>query len=154
MMLLDPDVLALLVEHLACCRKQADYLEYSLWRAQATAQLTDEERLERYEALTSRFARLPDMLVAPFKTIAMLELEPAKAERVPDLLSLMEKLGILRHARDWLEIRQTRNAIVHEYSEDLERMAGLIERVRDQGRILILALERAERCAETARGRG
>lgn len=151
MTLYDPALVDLLFEHLGRCRKQADHLEYSLQRARDAKPLPDEERLERYEALTSRFARLQDMLVAPFKTIALLEFEPDKAERIPDLLSLMEKLTILTRARDWLEIRRTRNAIAHEYSECPERMAELVDRVRRQSRILIAALGRAERYADEAR---
>jgi hypothetical protein len=41
--------------------------------------------LERYEALTARSSRLQDLLIRPFKTLAVIELEEDKAERIPDL---------------------------------------------------------------------
>jgi uncharacterized protein YutE (UPF0331/DUF86 family) len=85
--------------------------------------------LERYEALTARFSRLQDLLIRPFKTIAVIELEEDKAERIPDLLNLMERRGILTDANRWREMRAIRNLIAHEYGEDLEKLGRLLDQV-------------------------
>lgn len=68
------------------------------------AALDDPAALEKLEALTARFARLQDFLIRPFPAIAYLELEEDRAERMPDLLNLMEKRhrtirrGVASHA--------------------------------------------------------
>jgi uncharacterized protein YutE (UPF0331/DUF86 family) len=125
-------------------RKQALHLRFSLQRAKAAATLPEAERLERYEALTARFSRLQDMLVAPYKTVAHLELEPDKAERVIDLLNFMEKLGLLSAAAEWAEIRRLRNVIAHEYWDDPAKAQDLLREVERHSATLLDAVERLE----------
>ena len=91
MMPIDDDYELLLQELLERLNKQASHLNYSLERVKEIDNLTEAEKQERYEVLTARFARLQDMLVAPYKVIAHLELQPEKSERLTDLLNFMEK---------------------------------------------------------------
>jgi hypothetical protein len=57
--------------------------------------------------------------------------EEAEAERFGSILAFMEKLGILDSADSWKFIRELRNAINHEYEDDMTKLnelfAGLLE---------------------------
>lgn len=73
---------------------------------------------ERLDAFVSRFGRLQDNLgdkLLPQLLSAMAEPVGAVIEN----LDRAEKLGWLDSADTWLEIRQLRNQMVHEYIEDV-----------------------------------
>ena len=74
------------------------------------------------EALTSRFARLSDLLIRKiFRLIDQLDYEPQ--ETIRDSINRAEKIGIIDDANSFAEIRETRNAIAHEYLlEDLSQL--------------------------------
>jgi hypothetical protein len=122
------------LEHLA---RLAEHLQRSV------AQLDDHAiedplvRLDRYEALTARFARLQDLLLGPFRSVARLEFEDEAAERVPDLINLMEKRGVVENARQWGEMRALRNAIAHEYWGDEAERDELFQQVLGFSRELL-----------------
>jgi hypothetical protein len=72
---------------------------------------------ERLDAFVGRFGRLQDNLgdkLLPQLLDAMAEPVGALMEN----LDRAEKLGWLRSADTWLEIRKLRNQMVHEYIED------------------------------------
>ena len=142
MNLIDDDYVLLLQESIERLSKQADHLIYSLQRVKATNKLPTAEKHERYEALTARFARLQDMLVAPYKVIAHLELQPEKTERLTDLLNFMEKLNLLESVADWALIRRTRNVIAHEYWDDEEKITELLNTISSQSKVLLDAVEK------------
>ncbi len=74
------------------------------------------EEQEKFEALTSRFARTSDILTQKiFKTLFILIQENVKT--IIDAANLLEKLEIIEHADDLLNIRELRNQIAHEYQE-------------------------------------
>ena len=69
---------------------------------------------EKFEALTSRFARTSDILTQKvLKTVFMLMQENVKT--IIDGANLLEKLEIIELADDLLNIRELRNQIAHEY---------------------------------------
>lgn len=131
-------------------QKQAAHLEYTrshLGHPEALERLDDPAVLERYEALTARFSRLQDLLIRPFKTIAVIELEEDKAERIPDLLNLMERRGILPDANIWREMRAVRNLIAHEYGDDMQKLGRLLDQVYGYSADLLSITEKTERYA-------
>ena len=76
-----------------------------------------EEQLVELEALTSRFARLSDLLIQKlFKTID--EIEGTSPGTVRDRLLQAEKKGIINNTDEFMEIREVRNSIAHEYEMD------------------------------------
>lgn len=76
-----------------------------------------EEQLVELEALTSRFARLSDLLIQKlFKTID--EIEGTSPGTVRDRLLQAEKKGIINNTDEFMEIRKVRNRIAHEYEMD------------------------------------
>jgi uncharacterized protein YutE (UPF0331/DUF86 family) len=81
-----------------------------------------EEQLIELEALTSRFARLSDLLIQKtFKTIDRLDANSPGTVR--DRIMQAEKKGLISDADTLMEIRNVRNTIAHEYeSIDLKEM--------------------------------
>ena len=80
---------------------------------------------ERLDAFVGRFGRLQDNLgdkLLPQLLDAMAE--PVGA--VMENLDRAEKLGWLRSADTWLEIRKLRNQMVHEYIEDPVILSGAL----------------------------
>ncbi|GFO54728.1 hypothetical protein GMSM_17350 [Geomonas sp. Red276] len=76
------------------------------------AYLPDE--LESFESLTSRFARLSDILIQKvFRLIDRLDLETEGSIR--DRINRAEKKDLIGSAEIFVEIRMLRNDIAHEY---------------------------------------
>lgn len=72
---------------------------------------------ERFESLTSRFARLSDIVIQKlFQLIDQIELEDEGTIR--DRINHAEKKQLIRSASDFIIIRELRNSIAHEYQED------------------------------------
>lgn len=72
------------------------------------------EELDHFEALTSRFARLSDILIQKiFRLVEELDLEISGTIR--DRLNLAEKKELIVNAETFVKIRLLRNEIAHEY---------------------------------------
>jgi len=72
---------------------------------------------EKLEALTSRFARLADLIIQ--KTIRLIEhVELENTGSVLDRINKAEKKGFINSAEQFVEIRLLRNSIAHEYDLD------------------------------------
>lgn len=86
--------------------------------------------LEPFEALTARFARFVDISSQKLlKTIFLLLHETPGA--VIDQATLAEKLRVIPSAEALLEMRELRNLIAHEYTEeDLRRLFKNVLRKR------------------------
>lgn len=90
------------------------------------AKLSEDEVLaEKVEAYTSRFCRLQD--TAGDKLLPLwLRALGEKTGAVADNLDRAEKLGVLDSADKWLEIRQIRNQMIHEYIESPQVLADAL----------------------------
>lgn len=90
--------------------------------------LSDEE-LGFSELLTSRFAKLQDLIgVKLFPQILILLQEDEDNSTNLDRLYRLEKIGILPSAKNWIEMRVTRNFITHEYPDDPQLMCENFEK--------------------------
>ena len=108
----------LLQEELAGLQLAAEHLDYSRQRCTELVGLKDlpPEQLERLESLTSRFARLADLLIQRiFRLIDDIELVGGGS--ILDRLYRAEKHG-WASASDLIKIRELRNLIAHEYAAD------------------------------------
>jgi hypothetical protein len=75
----------------------------------------DEADWERWDALTSRFARLVDILTQRvFRAVDVAEFMPADSTFI-DRINRAEKRGHIQSTYAWKEIREIRNQIVHQY---------------------------------------
>ncbi|MFT4929781.1 MAG: hypothetical protein ACI8WB_005916 [Phenylobacterium sp.] len=109
----------LLTENLPYLAKAAKQLNVSYERCQpidiSNGELSLDEQ-ERFEALTARFARLADLIVQ--KTIRLIEqIELDGSGSLLDRINKAEKRGLIDNAEQFIEIRQLRNSIAHDYDE-------------------------------------
>lgn len=107
---------AQLHESLADLDKAFDALEYSRRKCTVIGEKVeyDLEEQESFEALTSRFARTADILTQKaFKTLFALLQEDVRTKI--DAANFAEKIGIIENADIFLNIRELRNQIAHEY---------------------------------------
>jgi len=111
--------LLLLQEGLAHLGQTACHLALSHDRTLAIIQQGNwtSEELERLESLSSRFARLSDLLTQKImRLIDELELTPDGT--LLDRIQRAEKRGWVESAGDLVHIRELRNLIAHEYAAD------------------------------------
>lgn len=106
--------------------KSLKYLEYSYNRTLTMplnpTQMTDSE-LEAWDSFASRFARTSDIFLSKYIRAYLLKDDPAFDGGFRDQLNRAEKLNLIDKAETWMEIRELRNATVHEYSDqDLEKI--------------------------------
>lgn len=112
------------IHYLSYSLEQVSEMEFTLDNARKLS--SDDQLAETVEAFTSRFARLQDTLgdkLLPSWLRALGEQTGA----VIDNLDRAEKLGLLDSADRWLEIRQLRNLMVHEYIESPEILGNALE---------------------------
>jgi hypothetical protein len=106
------------------------------------AQLDSKPELaERIDAFLVRFGRLQDNLgdkLVPEILRQMLETPKAAI----DNLNKMEKLGLLTSVLDWVEARNLRNRLVHEYVDDNQEFSESINRAMELVPLLVDTYER------------
>lgn len=124
---MNPHALALsrYIDTLNIVAKEARLLKYSrekLYAETITAAWVEAlddnpEKAERLEAFVSRFGRLQDTLAGkllPRWLIVLAEIPGSQIET----LQRAERLQIIHDADVWLEARQLRNYLIHEYMND------------------------------------
>jgi Fe2+ transport system protein B len=90
------------------------------------------------EVVTSRFSKLQDTLGQKvFPLVLTHSGEDIKDKTFIDILNLFEKFGFISDATFWLNLRQTRNAIAHEYPDHLEKLTIALNAVYSQSRELL-----------------
>ncbi len=97
------------------------------------------DELDLFEALTSRFARLNDIIIRKmFRLIDRLDVEPEGTVR--DSINRAEKKGLIDNVDQFGKIREIRNIIAHEYL--LEDMVQLYQKLLLGTPVLVDAIER------------
>lgn len=87
-------------------------------------QRLDDAQVETLDAYLYRFTKLQDAMghrLFP-QTLELLA-EHTRDMAFIDQLNRLEQLGALPSAERWLELRQLRNTLAHEYSDDKNRLA-------------------------------
>jgi len=125
-------------------RKEAVWLEKTRNRlfsqtidAQWIAHIEEHDDLsERVEAFASRYGRLQDTLGDKLFP-RLLELVGQTGKTLIDVLNQMERVGLLQNAQSWLEWRNLRNQLVHEYMENPEEFAKALNTANDYAQHLV-----------------
>ena len=130
-----------LAETLRQLEDSASWLRRSLKRCQkARKSDLSAADLDAFEALTSRYARLSDMILQKlFRGLDRLELEDSGT--LLDALNRAEKRGLIDSAAAFREIRELRNEIAHEYAQ--EDLRELFESVLQHSPELLEIIRRA-----------
>lgn len=82
------------------------------------------DELEPYDALSDRFIRTVEVAIKYFRTYEYY-LQAEQSQSLRDGLHRMEKLGLVTNIDIWLEMRDLRNRIVHDYVP--EKMAEMYQ---------------------------
>ncbi|MEJ2577261.1 MAG: hypothetical protein P8106_11465 [Gammaproteobacteria bacterium] len=104
------------------------------------------ELSERVDAFIARFGRMQDTIgdkLIPELRRRMLETPGASL----DNLNRMEKLGLLASTLDWVEARNLRNRLVHEYQHDPSEFAQALNRAHQLVPLLADTYNRLRRYA-------
>lgn len=85
------------------------------------------DELEPYDALSDRFIRVVELSIKLFRTYEYY-VQAQQSETLRDGLHQMEKLNIISNIDIWLDMRDIRNRIVHDYM--LEKIAEMYQLIR------------------------
>lgn len=83
---------------------------------------SDDDLADRVEAFASRYGRLQDTLGDKLFP-RLLDLIGQRGKTLLDVLNQVERIGLLHDAQAWLEWRNLRNQLVHEYMENPKEFA-------------------------------
>ncbi len=106
--------------------KSLRYLNYTYQRVQTLPtnpkEMTDPQ-LETWDSFSTRFTRSADIFLSKYIKAAVQYDDPAFDGKFRDYLNKAEKFNLIDSVNTWIEIRELRNVVVHEYSdEDLEKI--------------------------------
>jgi hypothetical protein len=140
---------------LAIVAKEAEYLEWSQSRLLEqtidtawVASLTHRPELaERLEAFVSRYGRLQDTISDKLLPRWLLALAERPGSHI-EVLNRAEKLGVVEDVTAWLEARQLRNRLVHEYMTDCASFAEDLRLAESYSHMLIDTYQRIRKDAE------
>jgi hypothetical protein len=92
----------------------------------------DDENVSFVDQFIYRFFKLQDLMGNRlFKLILDLVAEPIEGKSFIDILNRLEKLGLIDSVEAWLELRELRNELAHEYPSSLnERLQGINQLVQ------------------------
>lgn len=139
------ELISLLSVELAKAEKAEKRLQISYGKAKLIfkeKQDYSDEELEVLESLTSRFARLSDILIKKiFRLLEKLDLDDSKTIR--DSIILAEKKGLISSYEKFFRIRELRNFTAHEYED--ENLFAVISEIIDLTPVLFDSLERTKK---------
>ncbi len=84
------------------------------------------------------FGKLQDKIGAKLFKKVLYELKEIDDFSIPmlDVLHLLEKLNIIESVTDWDELREARNAIAHDYPDDIDERIEMIYFILDKYQLL------------------
>ena len=99
----------------------------------------DAKAIQQLDQLVYRFTKLQDALGAKLFPLLTAELrEDAVTLTVLDRLAALEKAGAVPSADEWLELREVRNQLAHDYHDDPENGAEYLNDLyRSSERLLV-----------------
>ncbi|MDQ6969612.1 MAG: hypothetical protein Q9M16_03790 [Mariprofundus sp.] len=127
---------AVYFEIVRLCQRHADRLQWSMkamethlpFTSESLNHLTDIE-VAILDQFSTRFARLQDMMgMKLFPVVLELTKEPGELDVFVDKLNRLEKIGAIPSTDRWLVLREMRNIFSHEYPDDPEIQAAILNK--------------------------
>ena len=140
-------------EILKICDRHADRLRWAVSQLQChvpfdehnLSRLTDTE-IAVLDQFSVRFGKLQDAMGAKlFPAVLELTKEPGELKAFIDKLNRLEKIGAIPSADDWLLLREVRNTFSHDYPDDPELKAEIINKALELTTPLLEVLESVKR---------
>jgi hypothetical protein len=124
-------------ELLKTCDRHADRLNWSMTQLQNRMPFTEytlkhlnDFELALLDQFSTRFGKLQDLMGAKlFPTVLEITKEPGELKAFIDKLYRLEKIGAIASADDWLLMREARNSFSHDYPDDQELQAALLNKL-------------------------
>lgn len=135
---------AYLSELLDRLAKASETLSYSFEKCRVIGikEKYDAEEQDRFESLTSKFARLSDLIIKQaIKLVDILDLDEPP-ETIRDAIHRAEKKGLIESSDLFVTIRKLRNRIAHEYAESDENVAAIYAETLQRAPLLFDSVER------------
>ncbi|MDN3522975.1 hypothetical protein [Halomonas ramblicola] len=116
------------------CQRHLHHLQHALGSLEGKLPLTgqqlaslDDDSVQDLDQFVLRFGRLQDAMGARLlpATLAVLQ-EPYEDRPMIDKLNRLEKLGFLESGDQWQQLRIIRNRFSHDYPDDPEKNAALL----------------------------
>lgn len=131
-----------LLKNLRRAKNTLNY-SYNICKKIGTKGDYSEDEQDRFESLSSKFARLTDLILKQVvKTINTMDLEDPP-ETMRDAINRAEKKGLISSALEFIEIRKMRNKIAHEYVDE-DDLYTIYKFVLEQTPTLFDAVKRIE----------
>jgi hypothetical protein len=141
---------------LGICKRHAERLTWAMEQLQKHFPLTAEsvENLTPTEQamldqFAGRFAKLQDAMgVSLFPAVLERMKEPPQLTAFLDKLYQLEKIGAIDSAEQWLLLREMRNQFAHDYPEDPQLQAQLLNKSYELAKSLVMVLQQIEHFVE------
>lgn len=95
-----------------------------------TEVLNDSNLSDRLESFTSKFCRMQDNMVDKFLPLYLQQQGEITGSAIDNLRKL-ERIGLIENAEAWVEMRQLRNRLVHEYIRRPDLMLQQLLKAKD-----------------------
>ena len=100
------------------------------------------------DQFVGRFAKLQDAMGTKLlPTVLELTKEQGDLDAYLDKLNRLEKIGALSSVDEWLELREMRNSFAHDYPEDSELQAAILNRALSASDRLVEILQHIKKFA-------
>lgn len=144
-MKIDANTLKILNSYVKVCENHAEKLQLALLETQKHVPFTSEsfEKINAVdsaflEVVTSRFAKLQDTCGQKiFPLVLNCSGEDVSDKTFVDILNAFEKFGFMEDANFWLDLRRVRNAVAHEYPDNIEKLAHDLNEVFKKSKELL-----------------
>jgi hypothetical protein len=138
-----------ITEIIKTCDRHADRLHWAMTQLQShipfsehTLTNINDIELAILDQFSTRFGKLQDLMGAKlFPVVLEITKEPGELKAFIDKLYRLEKIGAIASADDWLLMREARNAFSHDYPDDQELQAALLNKAYELAAQLLGVLD-------------
>jgi hypothetical protein len=135
----------ILRSYIQTCDRHADKLQTAIVKTAPLFPLTlnifsnlDEINSAFLDVISTRFAKLQDTCGQNiFPLVLVCSGEDIAGRTFIDILNRLEKFKFMEDANFWLELRRSRNAIAHEYPDNLDKLVITINEIYGQSNALL-----------------
>jgi hypothetical protein len=137
-----------IAEIIKSCDRHADRLNWAMTQLQNRMPFTEhtlkdlnDVELAILDQFSTRFGKLQDLMGAKlFPAVLEITKEPGELKAFIDKLYRLEKIGAIVSADDWLLMREARNAFSHDYPDDQELQAAMLNKAFELSTQLLYVL--------------
>lgn len=97
----------------------------------------NEDEIEHIDQFLFRFLKLQNAIGQKlFKTILFVLKEDIENKPFIDILNRLDKLELIQDIDAWMELRNIRNSLAHEYEDDSEEISRIINKIYEKREML------------------